>query len=71
MRRPWIYRLAGKLAGKLMGWKAKGGWVTSLPGPLAGWTAHRDFPVPAAQSFRDRWKELEREAIDPSNATGK
>ncbi|MCY2962288.1 MAG: LutB/LldF family L-lactate oxidation iron-sulfur protein [Planctomycetota bacterium] len=65
MRRPWLYRMAGKVAAKVLGWKAKGGWVSQLPGPLAGWTAHRDFPTPAATSFRDRWKELEREEIPP------
>jgi L-lactate dehydrogenase complex protein LldF len=28
-----------------------------LPGPLKGWTAVRDLPVPPAQSFRDWWRE--------------
>ena len=28
-----------------------------LPGPLKGWTAARDLPVPPRQTFRDWWRE--------------
>ncbi|MGI8844849.1 MAG: lactate utilization protein LutB domain-containing protein, partial [Thermoleophilaceae bacterium] len=27
-----------------------------LPGPLAGWLAHRDLKAPSQQSFRDWWR---------------
>ena len=50
-----------------MGTRARQGWVEKLPGPLAGWTAHRDFPVPARETFRDRWAELQREEIPVGN----
>jgi L-lactate dehydrogenase complex protein LldF len=60
LRRPLLYRLALYCA-RLALWPfTKGGWLQSLPGPAAGWTATRDFPAPAARSFRERWKELQR-----------
>jgi L-lactate dehydrogenase complex protein LldF len=30
--------------------------VRRLPWPLSGWTAQRDAPLPAAESFRDWWR---------------
>jgi len=57
LRRPWLYRLAVRFA-RVLRTLNKDGWLSKLPGPGAGWTSSRDFPVPAARSFRDRWKEL-------------
>ena len=56
--RPGVFRAllrAGGLAGKLA--PAKDGWITSLPFMGKGWTAHRDFPRPAARPFHRRWKD--------------
>jgi L-lactate dehydrogenase complex protein LldF len=53
--RPAAFRLAGNLAARLASVLARGGTISRLPGPLARWTAHRDFPVPAARSFVERW----------------
>lgn len=53
--RPAAFRLAGSIAARLAGLLATDGRLRRLPGPLAGWTAHRDFPVPAATSFVERW----------------
>ena len=36
---------------------SKDGKVSSLPGPLSGWTEHREFPT-AAKPFRSRWREM-------------
>jgi L-lactate dehydrogenase complex protein LldF len=59
LRKPRLYRLALRLARMLLGPLADDGWFKRLPGPGAGWTGARDFPVPASKSFRDRWRELE------------
>jgi L-lactate dehydrogenase complex protein LldF len=37
---------------------AHGKWIKRMPGPGGAWTQTRDFPAPAAQSFRDRFKEM-------------
>ncbi len=59
LRRPWLYRLALAAARLVLRPVAKDGWLRRLPGPGARWTAARDFPAPAARSFRQRWQELE------------
>jgi L-lactate dehydrogenase complex protein LldF len=58
MRSPFWYRLLTRTAARVLPWFGKNGWLTRLPGPLAGWTACRDFPAPAKKSFRDQWREL-------------
>ena len=39
---------------------SKDGKIAKLPGPMSGWTEHRDFP-PAAKPFRARWREMSDE----------
>jgi len=58
LRRPWLYRLALRCARLVLRPMARDGWLRPLPGPGAAWTAARDFPAPAAQSFRQRWRKL-------------
>jgi L-lactate dehydrogenase complex protein LldF len=59
LRRPWLYCLALRCARLLLRPLARGAWISHLPGLGGRWTAARDFPAPAARSFRERWKELQ------------
>jgi L-lactate dehydrogenase complex protein LldF len=58
LQRPWLYRLTLRAVRLFLRPQAKGGWLVKLPGAGAGWTSVRDFPAPAARSFRERWKDL-------------
>jgi L-lactate dehydrogenase complex protein LldF len=58
LRRPWLYKLSLFLARLVLRPFAKDGWLKKMPGPGSGWTSVRDFPAPAARSFRSRWHEL-------------
>ena len=53
-------RVAGSLGSRLF----PRGKIGPLPGPLGRWTAARDAPVPARQSFREWWR-TEHEAKAP------
>jgi len=44
---------AARLGQKLF---ARDGNIAKLPGPLAAWSASRDFPALPAESFRDWWR---------------
>jgi L-lactate dehydrogenase complex protein LldF len=57
--RPWLYRLALRLARWMLRPLSRDGWLRWLPGPGSGWTRVRDFPAPARKSFRQHWAELE------------
>ncbi len=50
------YERAQKLARAAARPLVRRGRITRAPGPLSGWTASRDLPAPAAESFRDWWR---------------
>ncbi|MBL8897169.1 MAG: iron-sulfur cluster-binding protein [Planctomycetes bacterium] len=50
-RRPWLWRSALRFAALGARLLARDGWLRKGPGPLRAWTARRDLPAPAAQSF--------------------
>jgi L-lactate dehydrogenase complex protein LldF len=54
--RPWLFATAAFLARVATRAGARQGWIRSLPGPLRGWTAHRDFPAFAPRSFQQTWR---------------
>ncbi|MCG8505061.1 MAG: LutB/LldF family L-lactate oxidation iron-sulfur protein [Sphingomonadales bacterium] len=58
-RRPWLYRMGTALAARLPRLLSKGGWITRLPGPFGGWTAHRDMAAPAGRTFQAQWRVRE------------
>jgi L-lactate dehydrogenase complex protein LldF len=51
--RPRLYRWAGRAVARLARAMQHEGWIRRLPGPLAAWTACRDFQAPASRSFVD------------------
>jgi len=59
LRRPWLYRLSLRFAGLFARLRSRNGWLERLPGAGAAWTSVRDFPAPAPQPFRQRWKDLQ------------
>jgi L-lactate dehydrogenase complex protein LldF len=58
LRSPRLYRAGAWGARRLLRLMGRGGWIEALPGPGAGWTQARDFPVPAERGFRERLGEL-------------
>lgn len=59
-QRPRLFAVAARAARMTTRVGARDGWRRSLPGPLAGWTDHRDFPTFAPRSFQQLWRERER-----------
>ncbi len=55
-RRPVLYRLAARVAARILQSRAEDGWVRRLPGPLAAWSAARDFPAPSGKPFTVQWR---------------
>ncbi len=65
LKRPWAYRVAARVGRAVQRSMGEGiassdpfadrGWISSAPGPLAGWTDVRDLPTPTSRSFREWW----------------
>jgi L-lactate dehydrogenase complex protein LldF len=55
-RSPHLFRFGGAVA--RFGTNIRP--IKSLPGPLGGWTKYRDFPSFAPKSFRQLWKERQK-----------
>ncbi|MEJ2559534.1 MAG: LUD domain-containing protein, partial [Anaerolineae bacterium] len=57
---PARFRLASRLAAWVTRLSARQGWIRRLPPPLSAWTNSRDFPIFAAKTFSQQWRERER-----------
>jgi L-lactate dehydrogenase complex protein LldF len=55
-RYAWSFRLFRIMARVF----TRNGRIRSLPGPFAGWTDVRDFPLPAGRSFQQIWRDRGR-----------
>lgn len=55
MRRPFLYRLAGKLAAIFF--PLRNIFSNTSLDPLYNWTKTREFPAPAWESFGDHWRK--------------
>lgn len=55
--RPDRWRRAQKWARRLSAPLSARGWIRRLPGPGRGWTASRDLPRPAGESFTEWWEQ--------------
>jgi L-lactate dehydrogenase complex protein LldF len=53
--RPWLFRVATATAVRAMRLLSRRGWIHRLPFGGA-WTAHRDFPAPAARTFMQMYR---------------
>lgn len=53
---PSRWERAKRLAHLLTGPISRDGWIRRLPGRGRGWTAYRDFPRPARESFSAWWR---------------
>jgi L-lactate dehydrogenase complex protein LldF len=55
--RPLLFRVVtrgGGLIGRVLG---RDGWLRRIPGVLRSWSAKREIPAPAPQTFNDWWRK--------------
>lgn len=52
-----MFSLANRLGRLALLPLSRKGKVRRLPPPLSGWTRFRDFPLPSAKPFRERWRK--------------
>lgn len=62
MRSQALYETGQFFAALGAGLIARDGAIQQLPPPLNAWTQRRDFPAPAKESFRARWRKRQRAA---------
>lgn len=60
--RPRLYALGARIAVRYLRWLAEGGDRIQVMGVAQGWTSQRDFPAPAARTFRDLYADRLRRA---------
>jgi L-lactate dehydrogenase complex protein LldF len=54
-KRPWLYRIAARIASRVLKWRAgRKDSVRALP-VARGWFAVRDLPAPEGRTFHDLW----------------
>lgn len=63
-RRPWLYNLSQQAESWATNLLAQDGWLTKLPGPLAGWTKYRPLPALAKKTFLQQWAEKKNQQSD-------
>lgn len=68
MKSPSRYALASRLLRITLRPRAQGGWIARLPRPLAQWTAFRDFPEPAARTFRQMYESTTKDTKGTKDA---
>lgn len=66
MSSPKLYETAGAAGSWVMQDAGDGGWVHNLPwfmnlGPAKGWFSQRDVPQPAPKSFRQMWRDRQKQ----------
>jgi len=55
--RPGLFRLLTRVAGVFGRVLGRSGWLPHIPGLLRSWSAARDVPAPAPQTFDDWWRK--------------